>query len=123
MAKVLIADDQQAVRQMVRITLSSQGWSILEASDGAQALSVARAERPDLILLDLDLGPGQTGFEVCERLKADAATHQIPVVMLTAFESMADRMRGYSVGATRYLTKPFSPLALIETVGAIVATT
>lgn len=123
MARLLIADDQEPIRAMVRITLATQGWEIIEATTAAQALALARSERPDLALLDVDLGPGLTGFDVCRAMKEDATTMHIAVVMLTAFDAEADRAKGLAAGADRYLTKPFSPLALIDTIRAIVAPT
>src|SRR3981081_1499706 len=78
MAKLLIADDFVPIRQMVRITLSTQGWPILEAKNGTEALELARAEKPDLVLLDVDMGPGPNGFEVCRQLKSQAGTKGIP---------------------------------------------
>lgn len=122
MATLLVADDLVPIRQMVRITLSTQGWTILEAKDGAEALELARKETPDLILLDVDMGPGPNGFEVCKRLKADDRTKTIPVVMLTAHESESDRAIGFAAGATQYLTKPFGPLELIDTIRGILTT-
>ena len=121
MATLLVADDLVPIRQMVRITLSTQGWTILEAKNGAEALEVARTNNPDLILLDVDMGPGPNGFEVCKTLKADAKTKDIPVVMLTAHESESDRAIGFASGATQYLTKPFGPLELIDTIRGILA--
>ncbi len=121
MPRLLIADDQDPIRQMVRITLATQGWDILEAATGAQAIQLAKSERPDLALLDVDMGAGPTGFDVCRAIKADDATMHVPVVMLTAFDNEADRAKGFAAGADRYLTKPFSPLALIDTIRAIVA--
>lgn len=121
MAKLLIADDLVPIRQMVRITLSTQGWTILEAKNGNEALAITRAEKPDLVLLDVDMGPGPNGFEVCKQLKADEATKAIPVVMLTAHESETDKQTGFAAGATQYLTKPFGPLELIDTIRGILA--
>jgi DNA-binding response OmpR family regulator len=121
MAKLLIADDLVPIRQMVRITLSTQGWTILEAKNGTEALELARAEKPDLVLLDVDMGPGPNGFEVCRQLKSEPGTKDIPVVMLTAHESESDKKTGFSVGATQYLTKPFGPLELIDTIRGILA--
>jgi len=121
MAKLLIADDLVPIRQMVRITLSTQEWTILEAKNGTEALAIARAEKPNLVLLDVDMGPGPNGFEVCKQLKADEATKAIPVVMLTAHESESDKQTGFAAGATQYLTKPFGPLELIDTIRGILA--
>lgn len=121
MPRLLIADDQDAIRQMVRITLATQGWHIVEATTGQQALQLAKSEKPDLALLDVDMGQGPTGFDVCRAIKADDATMHMPVVLLTAYDNEADRAKGFAAGADRYLTKPFSPLALIDTIRAIIA--
>jgi DNA-binding response OmpR family regulator len=119
MAKLLIADDLVPIRQMVRITLSTQGWTILEAENGQKALEMARSEHPDLMLLDVDMGAGPNGFDVCRELKAGADTKGIPIVMLTAHDSESDRAVGFAAGAAQYLTKPFGPLELIDTIRTI----
>ena len=121
MAKLLVADDLVPIRQMVRITLSTQGLTIVEAKNGNEALELVRSEKPDLVLLDVDMGPGPNGFDVCRQIKADEATKDIPVVMLTAHESDSDRAIGFAAGATQYLTKPFGPLELIDTIRGILA--
>jgi DNA-binding response OmpR family regulator len=121
MAKLLIADDLVPIRQMVRITLSTQGWTILEAENGQKALEMARAEHPDLMLLDVDMGAGPNGFDVCRELKAAEETKGIPIVMLTAHDSESDRAVGFAAGAAQYLTKPFGPLELIDTIRTILA--
>src|SRR5213076_1674138 len=113
MAKLLVADDLVPIRQMVRITLSTQGWTIVEAKNANEKL--------DLVLLDVDMGPGPNGFDVCRQIKADQATKDVPVVMLTAHESDSDRAIGFAAGATQYLTKPFGPLELIDTIRGILA--
>src|SRR5207237_5217133 len=109
MAKLLIADDLVPIRQMVRITLSTQGWTIVEAKNGNEALELTRTEKPDLVLLDVDMGPGPNGFDVCRQIKADASTKDIPVVMLTPHESDSDSATGFASGATHNLRKPFGP--------------
>jgi DNA-binding response OmpR family regulator len=119
MAKLLIADDLVPIRQMVRITLSTQGWTILEAENGQKALEMARSEHPDLMLLDVDMGAGPNGFDVCRELKAADDTKGIPIVMLTAHDSESDRAVGFAAGAAQYLTKPFGPLELIDTIRTI----
>ena len=121
MAKLLIADDLVPIRQMVRITLSTQGWTIIEAENGQKALDMARAEHPDLMLLDVDMGPGPNGFDVCRELKSADETKGIPIVMLTAHDSESDRAVGFAAGAAQYLTKPFGPLELIDTIRTILA--
>ena len=119
MAKLLIADDLVPIRQMVRITLSTQGWTILEAENGQKAIEMARSEHPDLMLLDVDMGAGPNGFDVCRELKSDEDTKGIPIVMLTAHDSESDRAVGFAAGAAEYLTKPFGPLELIDTIRTI----
>jgi DNA-binding response OmpR family regulator len=121
MAKLLIADDLVPIRQMVRITLSTQGWTILEAENGQKALEMARSEHPDLMLLDVDMGAGPNGFDVCRELKSADDTKGIPIVMLTAHDSESDRAVGFAAGAAEYLTKPFGPLELIDTIRTILA--
>jgi DNA-binding response OmpR family regulator len=121
MAKLLIADDLVPIRQMVRITLSTQGWTIIEAENGQKALEMARAEHPDLMLLDVDMGAGPNGFDVCRELKSADDTKNIPIVMLTAHDSESDRAVGFAAGAAQYLTKPFGPLELIDTIRGILA--
>ena len=119
MAKLLIADDLVPIRQMVRITLSTQGWTIIEAENGQKALDMARSEHPDLMLLDVDMGPGPNGFDVCRELKSADETKGIPIVMLTAHDSESDRAVGFAAGAAQYITKPFGPLELIVTIRTI----
>jgi two-component system, OmpR family, alkaline phosphatase synthesis response regulator PhoP len=115
MAKVLIADDQPNMRQLVRLTLESGHFQILEAPDGDAALEVARAERPDLVFLDWTM-PGLPGVEVCRALRDDPATAGIRIVMLTARSQDSDRALAEEMGADDYITKPFSPIELLEKV-------
>ena len=115
MAKVLIADDQPNMRQLVRLTLDSGHFEILEAADGNAALEVARRERPDLVFLDWTM-PGLSGVEVCRALRADPATAGMRIVMLTARSQPGDRDHAEGMGADDYITKPFSPIQLLEKV-------
>ena len=117
MTDILIADDHRFIRDMVRITLSTQGWTIAEAATADEALDTARRDRPQAMLLDVNLseGAGPTGFDVCRELKADPATKEIPIIMLTARDSPADRREGMAAGASHYLVKPFGPIDLINT--------
>ncbi len=115
MTKLLIADDEAGIRSLVRITLKSDAYEILEAADGKQALALAREHHPTLALLDVMM-PNLTGFEVCRALKSDPATARTAVVMLTARASDADLEEGQVAGADEYLTKPFSPQALLRKV-------
>ena len=116
--KLLIADDEPAVRALIHATLEDDGYVILEATDGAEALEVSRCERPTLVLLDIMM-PRLDGIEVCRQLKADPDTRGIVVVMLTAQAQERDRDRGLAAGADDYFTKPFSPLALLKMVESL----
>ena len=115
MRKLLIADDEEGVRSLVRMTLDVDSYEIFEARDGVEALEVARRERPDIVLLDVMM-PGQTGVEVCRALKADKETSATNVILLTAKAQDEDRAEGLAAGADGYFTKPFSPLGLIAKV-------
>ncbi len=110
--KVLIAEDNDDSRYLLVDILDSLGYEVIEAEDGIRALEAAQTEYPDLILLDVNM-PGMTGFDVCERIKADPDTASIPVLMLTALGGIEDRVRGLGLGADDYLVKPFSPRELI----------
>ena len=115
MSKVLIADDQANLRQLVRLTLETGHFEILEAPDGQTALELARVEQPDLLFLDWTM-PGIPGVEVCRSLRDDPATARIRIVMLTARSQAADRERARDMGCDDYITKPFSPIELLEKV-------
>ena len=115
MAKVLIADDQANMRQLVRLTLETGRFEIFEAPDGDSALAVARREHPDLVFLDWTM-PGLPGVEVCRALRDDPAHDGMRIVMLTARSQNEDREAAREVGADDYITKPFSPIELLEKV-------
>ena len=115
MAKVHIADDQANMRQLVRVTLESGHFEILEASDGDAALEVARREHPDLVFLDWTM-PGVSGVEVCRALREEPSTAGTRIVMLTARSQADDRETAQAMGADDYITKPFSPIQLLEKV-------
>jgi two-component system phosphate regulon response regulator PhoB len=114
MRTVLIADDEPHVIELVRVTLEDDRLRVLEATDGEQALTLARAEHPDLLFLDVHM-PRLSGLEVCRRLRADASftITTTTIVMLTAAAQADDIARGLAAGADHYLTKPFSPVALL----------
>lgn len=117
MRTLLIADDQEGIRSLVRMTLESDAYEIIEAADGNQALSLARQHRPDVILLDVMM-PGQSGFDVCRALKGDPDTADIKIALLTAVAQDRDVAEGRDAGADEYLTKPFSPVALLRLIDA-----
>ena len=112
---VLLCDDEDVLRQLVRATLGHSHYAIVEAADGDESLELARAHRPDLIVLDMMM-PGRSGLEVLRELRADAELARTPVIMLTARAREADREEAVAAGADRYLAKPFSPLELISVV-------
>jgi DNA-binding response OmpR family regulator len=112
---VLVVDDEEAIAEAVRARLESEGYRVVVAADGAQALDAAEREPPDLVVLDLML-PGMDGLEVCKRLQRD---RWVPVLMLTARTEEADKVAGFAVGADDYLTKPFSLRELAVRVRAI----
>jgi len=116
--KLLIVDDEPAVRALVHATLEGDDYVILEAADGAEALELSRCEQPSLVLLDITM-PRLDGIEVCRQLKADPDTRGIVVVMLTAQAQERDRDLGLAAGADEYFAKPFSPLALLNMVESL----
>ena len=114
--KVMLVDDEEGILALLTATLGNDGtYQLLLARDGNEALYVARREKPDILFLDIVM-PNMDGYAVCRELKRDPATAQIRVVMLTALAQEGDRERGLEVGAEEYLTKLFSPTALLEKV-------
>lgn len=118
MTTLLIVDDEAGVRALVRMTLDGAGYRILEAENGEEAIDLARQHRPDLMLLDVMM-PDRSGIDVCRELKADLATAGITIVMLTAKAQNNDVGEAENAGADGYFTKPFSPIALVRRVEAI----
>lgn len=114
-ARILVVEDDTDNRKIVVKVLVSEGYELLEASDGASALAVARRERPDLIVMDLAL-PGMDGWEAARRLKADPGTADIPIVALTAFAMRGDEERARQAGCDGYLSKPCRPQAIRDAV-------
>jgi two-component system phosphate regulon response regulator PhoB len=120
--RILVVDDEPEIVALVAYHLAKAGYRVATAASGSDALDVARRERPSLIVLDLML-PGMSGFDVLEQLRADESTREVAVLMLTARREEPDRIRGLSLGADDYLTKPFSPAELVLRVGAILRRT
>jgi two-component system phosphate regulon response regulator PhoB len=116
--RVLVVDDEPDIVALVAYHLAKVGYRVSTAASGADALAMARQDRPALIVLDLML-PGMSGYDVLEQLRADEATRGIAVLMLTARREEQDRITGLSLGADDYLTKPFSPQELVLRVQAI----
>jgi CheY-like chemotaxis protein len=117
---VLIVDDEEPIRLLCRVNLRLAGMKTLEAANGHEALRLARSAHPDLILLDVMM-PRLDGWEVATELARDAGTRDIPVVFVSARADPADHAHGYEVGAVGYITKPFDPVELTETVRDVLA--
>ena len=120
--RVLVVDDEPDIVALVAYHLAKAGYRVSTAASGTDALELARRERPALLVLDLML-PGLSGFEVLEQLRADDATRDVAVLMLTARREEPDRIRGLALGADDYLTKPFAPQELVLRVAAILRRT
>src|SRR5215469_652906 len=117
-ARILVVDDVPANVKLLEARLSAEYFDVLTAASGAEALQICQRAECDIILLDVMM-PDMDGFEVCRRLKSNPATHFIPVVMVTALDSPADRVRGLEAGADDFLTKPVSDLVLIARVRSL----
>jgi len=113
--RILVVDDDKNVVQIIAVNLHYEGMEVIEAYNGAEALAKVETARPDLILLDIMM-PDLDGIEVCRRLKQDASTADIPIIMLTAKTMDEDMLAGWEAGADDYLTKPFNPLGLTQRV-------
>lgn len=106
--RILIIDDTEVVRKLVYHHFTAEGYEVLSAEDGPSGLKLARAEKPDFILLDVQM-PGMTGYEVCRKLRDSAVTAQIPIAMLTGMSNISNMQAGFEAGADDYITKPFQP--------------
>jgi len=116
--KILVVEDERDILQLIKLYLGKEGYRTVLASTGTEALKYAKAEKPDLIILDLML-PEIDGLEVCKRLRAAPDTAMLPIIMLTAKAEESDTVIGLELGADDYVTKPFSPKALIARVKAL----
>ncbi len=116
--RVLVIDDEAPIRLLCRVNLEAEGMEVLEASDGPSGLEKARAETPDVVLLDVMM-PGLDGWRVAEELLDDPGTESIPIVFLTARAELRDRARGIDLGGVDYVTKPFNPVELAPLVRAL----
>jgi DNA-binding response OmpR family regulator len=121
MAHVLVVDDEPEISKMVAKIMEARGHRVTVAKDGQDALDSVVRDRPDVMILDLNL-PKLDGFEVCKRLKTDPATRAIPIVMLTAaYVSVEDATRGVGIGADEYVVKPFLREVLVHNVERLLA--
>ena len=120
MKKVLIVDDQLEVRELVEVTLRTEDYQIFQAENGENAIKMAKAERPDLIIMDIMMPGGMDGIEATRILKNAPETKDCIVIMLTAKGQEIDRQKGFEAGADDYFAKPFSPLELINKVEEVI---
>ena len=120
MPRVLVIDDEAPIRLLCRVNLEAAKIEVSEAEDGKSGLEVARAERPDVILLDVMM-PGIDGWQVFEQLLQDESTAKIPIVFLTARAELRDQARGLELGGIDYVTKPFNPLHLAPLIEDLLA--
>ncbi|MDI6752632.1 MAG: response regulator [bacterium] len=116
--KILLVDDEKDLAETGRIVLQEEGYSVELAYDGLSAVEKVYEERPDLVVLDISL-PEMDGYQVCRVLKNDPQYSDIPIIMLTARAQRSDEFRGKETGANEYMTKPYSPEMLIESVKKI----
>jgi DNA-binding response OmpR family regulator len=120
MAHILVVDDEPEIVKMIVKIMEARGHRVSTAPDGEAALAAVAAERPDVVVLDLNI-PKLDGFEVCKRLKSDAATKTIPIVMLTAaYPSVEDASKGLDLGADEYVVKPFLRDVLVHNVERLI---
>ncbi len=113
--KVLVVDDEEYIQHILNFSFGAEGYEVITAADGEEAVSIARSELPDIIVLDIMM-PKMDGYEACRQIKADPQTQNIPVILLTAKGREVDRKLGAEAGADDYVVKPFSPGRLIERV-------
>jgi DNA-binding response OmpR family regulator len=118
--KIIIAEDSSTVRRLVAARLAADGYQVLEAEDGEQAVALTRGERPDLLVLDKVM-PKLDGFEVIRILREDPQTHSVPIVMLTERTNEEDVLDGLQLGVDEYMPKPFSPHELSARVRRVLA--
>ena len=117
--RVLVVDDSPVIRDLIAVNLELEGFEVTTAGDGEEALALVAGQRPDVITLDVVM-PRLDGFETAARLRADPATSDIPLVLVTARAAAGDLARGEELGVDGYLTKPFEPAELVALVGRLV---
>lgn len=117
MAVILVVDDEEPIQELLKFNLEKEGYQVLIASDGPQALTILEEKHPDLLVLDIML-PGMSGLEVCNQLRNKPKFADLPVIMLTAKGEEIDKVLGLEIGADDYITKPFSPRELVARIRA-----
>jgi phosphate regulon transcriptional regulator PhoB len=120
--RVLVVEDEGDIRELIRYNLAQEGFAVEEAADGAEALDRIERRKPDLLVLDLML-PQMSGLELCQRLRANADTAKLPIIVVTAKSAEVDRILGLEMGADDYVVKPFSPREVVARVKALLRRT
>lgn len=120
--KILVVDDEVYIVQILEFSLRRiEGYEVITATDGEEALAKVAAERPDLVVLDVMM-PKMDGYETCKRMKENEQTRDIPVILLSAKGRAMDQNKGFEAGADDYITKPFSPRKLVEKINSVLGT-
>ena len=120
--RILVVDDEIYIVHILDFSLGMEGYEVLTALDGEQALERLKTDKPDLIVLDIMM-PKVDGYEVCRTIKSNPETQHIPVILLSAKGRNVDQKMGFDVGADDYITKPFSPRKLVERINALLGQT
>ena len=116
--RILVVDDEPNILRTLTFVLEKEGYVVTSASDGEEAMAEVRCSKPDLMFLDVMM-PKKNGYEVCQEIKGDPELRDIYIIMLTAKGQEADREKGLSIGADEFISKPFSPFAVVARVKAI----
>ncbi|MGH2730446.1 MAG: response regulator transcription factor [Actinomycetota bacterium] len=118
--RILVADDDPVILRLIQVNLELEGYQVLTANNGEEAVETATAEHPDLVILDIMM-PRMDGYQACETIKSEESTKDIPIVFLSAKAQQSDIDKGKAYGVDDYLTKPFDPAELIEVVERLTA--
>lgn len=116
--RILIADDDEGLRHLLRLVLSREGYEVIEAADGSEALARAYDSNPSLVLLDVMM-PGVDGYDVCRKLRSDQRTHRLPIVFVTAIDDIKQRNETLKLGADDCINKPIGPRELVNRVRSV----
>jgi DNA-binding response OmpR family regulator len=117
--RILIVEDSDSILRMIEALVSARGYEVTGVTTGAKGLEEAFARTPDLVLLDVNLPGAFDGLEVCRRLRADAKTRDLPIIIISAMSTDEAKRAASEAGATAYYTKPFSPISLLKEIDAI----
>ncbi len=117
--RILIVEDADSIRRMIEALVAGRGHEVVAVPNGARGLEAAHAKAPEVILLDLNLPGSVDGFAVCERLRADETTKNIPILIISAMDDARSKERALAAGATAYYTTPFSPTALLKEIESL----